>query len=97
MTGKRSCRLMHLPFSACPVTNTGHFGAQIDPLILPISSSQHAQKTSKCDPSQRPYYQVVYCSCINVLYDLLHCSILFYTDFRINVIKDRGSGYFLRP
>ena len=96
MTGKRSCRLMNLPFSACPATNKGHLSANIDPWILPISSSQHAPKTSKCDQSQRLYYQVVYC-CIIVLYDLLHCSMFFYTDFRINVVKDRGSGYFLRP
>ena len=42
---KRSCRLMNLPFSACPATNKGHFGAKIDPWILPVSSSQHAQKS----------------------------------------------------
>ena len=64
MTGKRSCCLMNLPFSACPAANKGHFGAKIDPWILLVSSSQYAQKS---------------------------------TDFRINVIKDRGSGYFLRP
>ena len=70
MTGKRSCRLINLPFSACPATNKGHLGAKIDPQILLVSCSQHAQKNSKCDPSQRPYYQVVYCSYIIVLYDL---------------------------
>ena len=90
MTGKRSCRLMNLPFSACPVTSKGHLGTKLTPEYL-LYLAVSMPKKSKCDQSQRPYYQVVYGSCIILLCNLLHCSTLFYTDFRINVIKDRGS------
>ena len=94
MNRKGSWRLTHLPFNASPATNKGHLGTIIDICTLPESSCQHAPKTSKCDPGQRPYYQVSYCLRITVLNELLHCFTLFYTDFRINAIKDRGSGYF---
>ena len=40
------------------------------------------------DQSQSPYYEVMYCSCIIVFYDLFYCSTLFYTDFQINVHND---------
>ena len=37
ITGKSSCRMMNLPFSACPATNKGHLGAKNDHWILPVS------------------------------------------------------------
>ena len=77
---KRSHGLIDPPFSTSPSTNKGHLSA----------------KTSKCDQSRKSYYHVLYCSCIIDLYEILHCFAMFYTDFLLNVIKDRESGNFLR-